>query len=103
MTEFTTKDKPTYGDILHPAMAITDKGDAKQYLEKYIDWLCARGGYGRKQGHQTALRNIGYFAGYYDDATAIRVMEMFGAVHPFFGSPPYQPKYLEENTIRIIR
>lgn len=40
MTKFNPDNKPTdqltFGDILHPAMAITDQVDADQYLDAYI-------------------------------------------------------------------
>jgi hypothetical protein len=31
------------------------------------------------------LSNVGYFSGYYDSATAKRVLDWLGATHPIFG------------------
>jgi hypothetical protein len=32
------------------------------------------------------LSNVGYFSGYYDGATAARVVKWLGATHPIFGT-----------------
>lgn len=94
MTKFNPYDKPekelTYGDILGPAMKITDKADAKQYLEAYITHIQKHLDIEPNKVCQTAeaiaKANLGYYAGYYDDQTRVRVEKLFECSHPVFGS-----------------
>jgi hypothetical protein len=65
----------TYGQQFDEAMACITKAEAQAWMEAEI----AR--YEREFG-KTAL---GYMTGYYDRATAMKVKELFGAVHPIFG------------------
>ena len=91
MTKFNpnNKDQLTYGECLGPAMRITDKTDAQQYLADYIAFIQRsldkepdpKG----KTAEQIAKLNLGYYAGYYDSETRIRVEELFECSHPFFG------------------
>lgn len=42
------------------------------------------------------LSNIGYMSGYYDRATAARLLDLFETRHPFFGAIEEWPKTVEE-------
>lgn len=83
------KQKLSARESLGPAMQITDKDDADQYLKSYINYLQ---GFLDKTprddgmtAEQIAKKNIGYFAGYYDEKTRIRVESLFDCEHPIFG------------------
>ena len=90
MTKFNPENKKdlTYGDILEPAMKITDREDAQQYLKSYIDYIQADLDKEKKKDDaaQIAKHNLGYFAGYYSNETRERVEKLFSCEHPLFGS-----------------
>ena len=92
MVKFNPENKEslTYGECLCPAMEITDKAEAQRYLTDYIAFiqthLDKNPSPEGKTATQIALINIGYFAGYYDSATARRVNELFETTHPIFGN-----------------
>ena len=85
MTPFTDKEKPTIGDLYHPAMEITDQEDADQYFEKLVQLHMKSWGKSREEAERTERSNLGYFSGYYDEETARRVATLFQAKHPVFG------------------
>lgn len=92
MTQFNPDNKEvlTYGECLHPAMKITDKEDAKQYFASYVDFiqkhLDKEPNENGLTAEQIAKQNLGYFAGYYDNETRLRVEELFECSHPIFGN-----------------
>lgn len=91
MTKFNpeNKENPTYGDLLDPAMKITDQADADQYKAEYIKFTQAAIEREGSQGYtaeEVVNRNLGYFAGYYDNETRERVERLFNCAHPVFGS-----------------
>ena len=89
MTKFNPENKTslTYGECLDPAMKITDKDDARQYLAAYIKFQ--EGNMQEATGKYTAEEickiNLGYYAGYYSDETRQRVERLFNCSHPVFG------------------
>ena len=91
MTKFNPENKEvlTYGEALYPAMEITDPEDAKQYKEAYIAYIQKFLDAGERDDDMTAEEivniNLGYFAGYYDTETRIRVEKLFNTKHPIFG------------------
>ena len=91
MTKFNPdgKESLTYGECLGPAMKITDQADADQYfadyaafIQKHLDSSPRQDG---KTAEQIAKINLGYFAGYYDQETRVRVERLFCCAHPIFG------------------
>jgi hypothetical protein len=92
MTKFNPDNKEvlTYGECLHPAMKITDKADAEQYFKDYVAFIQKHlDKEPRTDGmtaEQIAKTNIGYFAGYYDHKTSLKVKELFMCSHPVFGA-----------------
>lgn len=92
MTKFNpdNKAKLTYGECLAPAMTITDQADADQYLKDYKAFiqksLDVEPNSKGLTAEQIALSNLGYYAGYYDTDTRIRVERLFRTAHPIFGS-----------------
>lgn len=78
------------GEVLDPAMEITDAEDAKQYKAAYIAWIQKDldKGLGEKNAtaEQIANSNLGYYAGYFSNETRERVERLFNCAHPVFGS-----------------
>jgi hypothetical protein len=91
MTKFNPENKETltYGECLSPAMSITDKSDANQYLNAYVNYIQKHLDKEPRSDNKTALEiakiNIGYYAGYYDTETSKRVNRLFDCHHPIFG------------------
>ncbi len=80
---------------LIPAMKITDKDDADQYLESYVSYLIPYVIDNNKdkddifiyeESVKIAKYNLGYYAGYFDNSTRERVEKLFNCSHPVFGS-----------------
>lgn len=92
MTRFNPENKEvlTFGEILDPAMKITDKFDAQQYLASYASWLQGewdkRGETAKEPAVVIAKANLGYWAGYYSNEVRDRVERLFECEHPVFGS-----------------
>lgn len=86
---FTSGKALTYGEQLHPAMAITEQADADNYLAAYIAYI-ERGGFPYEEARKIALGNIGYFAGYFNGETCERMQRLFRAVHPIFNDNPFE-------------
>lgn len=91
MTKFNPENKSslTYGECLGPAMQITDEADAQQYLADYVAYIQQALDREPRNDNQTAAQiagiNLGYYAGYYDHETRIRVERLFCCAHPIFG------------------
>ena len=92
MTKFNPENKETltFGECLGPAMEITDPEDARQYLTEYAKYTQKFLDKEPRDDNMTAQDickvNLGYFAGYYDDETRVRVEKLFTCQHPIFGT-----------------
>ena len=92
MTKFPEGNDLSYGDILGPAMNITDANDAHQYFREYVqyiqNWMDSEKPRKPQKdtAEQIAKANLGYYAGYYDNKTRQRVEKLFCCEHPIFGS-----------------
>ena len=92
MTKFNPENKNilTIGETLGPAMEITDPLDAQQYLTDYVNHIQKHLDKEPRDDNMTAediaKANLGYFAGYYDTDTRIRVEKLFSCAHPIFGT-----------------
>ena len=84
------KEKLTFGELMEPAMNITDQDDANQYLDSYVAWLeeswIREGKEEKEPAAIIAKANLGYWAGYYSDDTRRRIEKLFRCEHPVFGS-----------------
>lgn len=94
MTKFNPNNKKllSFSECFAPAMEVTDSKDAKQYLEKYIEYLECRYStnadlkkISREEIEEHAKSNIAYYAGYYSHETRLRVEKLFDCVHPLLG------------------
>jgi hypothetical protein len=83
MIEFT-KDT-TLGEKYHPAMKILDQHEADLWFDKCVEHTMTFGK-SREEAEAVEKSNIGYFAGYYDNETRLRVENLFRCSHPIFGS-----------------
>jgi len=85
ITKFNPKNKKTisYGEVLGPAMKITDQDDANQYMKEYIKFIQTRcrseqnRKMTREEATEIAKHNIGYFAVYYSDEVRYRIYKLF--------------------------
>lgn len=77
----------TNGQKYGPAMTITDQAAADDYFAKCVRHMMARG-HSRTEAERIERANLGYWAGYYDDATRVRVERLFRCAHPVFGAAP---------------
>src|SRR5688500_17750319 len=96
------RDGMSYGEMLGPAMEITDPVEAQEYFAAYVGWLAGKWGKSREEAAETARANLGYFAGYYDAATQERVARLFGALHPIFGAERPTPEEAVEAGKRLV-
>jgi len=84
------KTKFNEDNILSTAMEITNKDDAKQYLNEYIKhiqkFIDSDDNRKNESAEETAKGNLGYYAGYYSNDVRERVEELFGCSHPLFGT-----------------
>ncbi len=81
----------TYGEKYDPAMLITDRAEADAYLERCVAHTM---GFGRSREDATRVEreNLGYWAGYYGPEVRARVLAMFDAPHPIFGTRDPTPE-----------
>lgn len=92
VTVFNPEGKPnlSYGETLGPAMGITDQEDADQYFREYVAFLNthmkARTDHKGRTAEDIARINLGYYAGYYDHETRLRVESLFKCRHPWLGA-----------------
>ena len=92
MTQFNpqNKDVLTYGESLDPIFKITDKADAKQYKQAYINYIQRKLDNEPRNDGMTAEEivnvNIGYYAGYGTHSDRVRIEELFECTHPVFGA-----------------
>jgi hypothetical protein len=69
-----------------PAMAITDQAEADRYFEELVaHCISLGGGMEREQAEEIERSNLGYWAGYHDRETRLRVEELFRCEHPILG------------------
>ena len=98
LPDFTKADL-SFRDLLQPAIAIARARDSKAaeaWLRGYTEHLVTHWNRSPEQAEKIAKTNIGYFAGYYGSEEQQAVYEVFGAVHPIFGTPVADPPTVEE-------
>lgn len=80
----------TFGQLYDPAMEITNQADADAWFERCVAHVMAVRPCDREQAEYVVRFNIGYWTGYYDYETAVRVERLFRAVHPIFGPARFE-------------
>lgn len=86
LAKMKTDEEMTYGELLGPAMAITEQAEATGYLTVMIERSVRLHEMSAEEAEKTCKANLGYFAGYSDTETRRRVNDLFAAVHPIFGN-----------------
>ena len=84
-------DAGTIGEIYGPAMEITDQDEASRYYEALVQRNMKIENQTREQAEQIVKSNLGYYAGYYNHETRVRVEKLFFCIHPVFGSASNGP------------
>ena len=84
----------SYGEKYDPAMKITDPEEARRYFELLVEHSMSFGNT-REEAERIERDNLGYWAGYYDHKTRLRVEKLFDCVHPVIGRAT-EPKTPEE-------
>lgn len=85
MIKFNAGDE-TAGAIYGPAMEIQTAEEAAQYLKELVTYHAQKWNLSLEQAEINVRGNLGYYAGYYNAETFDRVMKLFGAAHPIFGT-----------------
>jgi hypothetical protein len=68
-------------------MKITSQEEADRYFEMLvIDVMSLRPDLTRKEVEDMQRENLGYYAGYYDHETRLRVERLFRCQHPVLGA-----------------
>jgi len=75
----------TIGEKYKPAMQLTDPVEAIAYFEKCVRHNMAWGK-SRQEAESIERQNLGYFAGYYDNETRLRVERLFQCAHAIVGA-----------------
>jgi hypothetical protein len=76
----------SYGMVFKAALAQTEDFDAHRFFRGYVTYIDQFPD--RTPGmtaEDVAKSNLGYMAGYYDDATRTKIEKMYHAEHPIFG------------------
>lgn len=66
-------------------MKMTDPEEAKEYLAALIERGVKHWGQTPDESERIQKENLGYYSGYYDTDTMVRVQKLFSCVHPVFG------------------
>ena len=75
----------TMGEIYGPAMRIQDPDEARAYFKALVEHHIAKVGGSKESVEKIQRGNLGYYAGYYDNETRLRVEKLFSTSHPIFG------------------
>lgn len=86
----------TMGDKYGPAMEITDPAEARKYFKMCVDHTRIAFEKTREEAEVIERSNLGYYAGYYDHATRLRVEKLFECAHPVFGKAAERVPTAEE-------
>lgn len=91
----------TYKEQFDSAMQCKTRKEAKAWLEKEVIHYWEEFGKGRDEAEAIILDNLGYMAGYYDNAMARKVHRLFRAEHPIFGAPAKSKSLSADNMVRV--
>lgn len=75
------------GEVFEEALHLIDLEDrllAMEFIDDYGTYLERLNP--DMDGRQVAKQNLGYYAGYYDQATAKKIYEFYECEHPIFGT-----------------
>jgi hypothetical protein len=76
----------TYGEEFDLALACNTQEEADEFVRTNIAHRVKDFGQTPEEAEKVLKANLGYMAGYYDQATAKKIEKLFNAPHPIFGS-----------------
>jgi hypothetical protein len=79
----------TIGDWFAEALKCETKEAAQEWFAAQVKQHVELYGQAPDEAECILRSNLGYMAGYYDQATSQKVYDLFGAAHPIFGGPGY--------------
>lgn len=79
-------ERMTIGEMYAPAVKLTTKDEARDYFLRLVEWGVTFHGQTPDQAAEIQKQSLGYYAGYYDSATAKRIWDLFECAHPVFGT-----------------
>lgn len=82
------KTRISIGEKYRPAMEIKDQTEADRYFETCV-LHNMKFGTTRAEAERVERINLGYFAGYYDHETRLRVERLYRCAHTIFGKAIY--------------
>lgn len=91
----------TYKEQFDSALKCKTRKEAKAWVEKEVVRYWQEFGIAKDEAERTILSNLGYMAGYYEDAVMTKIYRLFRAEHPIFGAPQQAKKVSPENAVRI--
>src|SRR5882672_6581023 len=91
----------TYGEQFKEASACETKEQADEWLAAEIERYRVDYGQDEPKAKSVIMGNLGYMAGYYDDATAKKINRLFGATHPIFGGDNYHNTVTPEQAYEV--
>lgn len=75
----------TFKELYAPAMLIENQEEANIYFDALVKYMQDTCGQSEEEATTIQKTNLGYYAGYYDHETRVRVERLFGCAHPIFG------------------
>jgi hypothetical protein len=78
----------TFEQAYAPAMEIREEEGAAAYFQALVERDIRMNGHSVEEAEAIERHNLGYYAGYYDQETRDRVLQLFNAPHPYFGREP---------------
>ena len=92
---------PTYRDLLDPLFKITDKEEAKEYFNDYVQFLMHDDpDLSEEQALDVAKSNVGYWGGYQSVDVRMRIERLLDVEHPYLGKAK-EKQYTPEEILQI--
>lgn len=91
----------TIRQVFDEALACETKEQADQWLGAEIERHRVEFNQTPSEARSVILKNLGYYAGYYDDATAQKIYRLYGANHPIVGGHDYHKTVTPEQAVDI--
>jgi hypothetical protein len=79
----------TIGEQFDDAMRCETKAQASLWIERELERYWTQYEVPAPKALEIIKSNLGYMAGYYDEAAAKKISHLFGALHPIFGTDSY--------------
>ena len=75
-----------FTDFLNRSVLVRTEEEANSIIWDYTAYIIQETNKNWAEAQEIVLRNIGYYAGYYDRKTQERVYKLFKTEHPIFGT-----------------